>query len=81
MSNYGTVGTFATKAALRRAVAKNGAENVMARDTSVSDNKGTVTIASLADTTSVIVGPDPYTRRDWYAQVKTAKKSGEIKIV
>lgn len=82
MSNYGTVSTFKTKTALRKAVEEHGADAVRVRDTSLFDNKGTVTVASLADTTAVIVGPDVYNKRDWYANVKTKKsKDGTSKIV
>lgn len=77
--SYGTVSTFKSKKALKEAVATHGAENVRVFDTSAFNNKGTVSIAELADSSAVIVGPDVYSKRDWYANVKTVK--GEIRVV
>jgi DeoR/GlpR family transcriptional regulator of sugar metabolism len=77
--SYGTAQTFKSKKALKDAVSEQGAENVYVFDTSAFDNKGTVSIASLAGSTAVIVGPDVYSKRDWFANVKTVK--GEIRVV
>jgi DeoR/GlpR family transcriptional regulator of sugar metabolism len=81
MSSYGLKERFASKAALQRAVDERGAENILAFDVSAFDNKGTVTLASLADTKESICGPDVYRERTWFGQVKIAKKSGKTKIV
>jgi hypothetical protein len=77
--SYGTTERFASKKALREAVAARGADNVTVTDTSIFDNKGTVTVASLAGTSAVIVGPDVHRDRRWYANAKV-KKDGSITI-
>lgn len=77
--SYGTVTAYKSKAALKAAVADRGAENVMVVDTSLFDNRGTVSVASLAGTSAVIVGPDVYLDRRWYANVKI-RKDGTIVI-
>lgn len=81
--SFGTVETFKTKAALRRAVEERGAENVMVHDTSAFNGAGVVSVASLAGTSAAIVGPDVYNKRDWYANVKVKidRKSGVQSIV
>jgi hypothetical protein len=76
--SYGVAGPkVPSKKALRELVA---AGDVLVFDTSAFSNRGTVSIAELADTSAVIVGPDVYTDRRWYANVKR-DKSGNIKIV
>lgn len=77
--SYGTTERFASKRALKEAVDTRGADNVTVADTSALDNKGTVTVASLAGTSAVIVGPDVYRDRRWYANVKV-KKDGSITV-
>lgn len=77
--SYGTSQTFKSKKALAEAVKEQGAENVYVFDTSAFNNKGRISVAELAGTTAVIVGPDVYNRRDWYANVKVIK--GEIRVV
>lgn len=59
-----------TKKALREAVA-NG-EDVTFMDTSMFDNRGTVGVDDLRES-DVIVGPDVYTARNWYANIKNGK--------
>lgn len=61
---------FKSKKALREAVA-NG-DSVVIYDTSLINNLGHVTINELSPI-DVIVGPDPYTARNWYANVKNGK--------
>jgi hypothetical protein len=61
----------ATKKALREAVASTP-ERVRFYDTSMIDNRGDVGIEDLRPN-DVIVGPDPYTKRSWYANVKNGK--------
>lgn len=78
--SFGTVDPFKTKKALREAVAQRGAENVRVEDTSMFDNKGVVSIASLVGTSADIVGPDVYNNRAWYASVRRNVR-GEIVIV
>ena len=77
MSNFGTVKPFATKGALREAVKVLGADNVEVYDTSAFRNRGTIKVSELRGA-DMIVGPDPYTKRNWYANVTTVK--GEIRI-
>jgi hypothetical protein len=75
MSNYGAlfdgVHKPATKKALRELVA-SAPERVSFYDTSAFNNRGTVGVADLSPI-DVIVGPDPYTKRSWYANVKSGK--------
>ena len=75
MSNYGALfdGRHkpATKKALRELV-KESPERVTFYDTSAFNNKGEVGVADLSPI-DVIVGPDPYTKRNWYANVKNGK--------
>lgn len=75
MSNYGAVSRsdifYPTKKALREAVKLNP-EDVVFFDTSAFANNGTVTIDQLKPS-DVIVGPDPYGRRSWYANVKNGR--------
>lgn len=78
--SYGTAERFASKKALKDAVATRGADAVTVTDTSAFDNRGTVTVASLAGSSAVIVGPDVYNDRRWYANVKI-KKDGSITVV
>lgn len=77
--SYGTTQRFESKKALRDAVTARGADNVTVDDTSLFDNQGRVTVASLAGTSAVIVGPDVHRDRRWYANVKI-KKDGTVVI-
>jgi predicted esterase YcpF (UPF0227 family) len=77
--SYGTNRTFKTKAELRRRVAEVGAENVGVFGTSLFGNETAETVADLAGTSAVIVGPDVYNRRNWYANV-VRKSDGTITI-
>lgn len=79
--SWGTATRYASKKALKDAVAELGADMVLVTDTSMFDNKGTVSIAALVDTSAVIVGPDVHRDRRWYANVKRNAKTGQIVIV
>lgn len=59
-----------TKKALREAVA-NG-EDVTFTDTSMFNNRGTLTADQLSPS-DVIVGPDVHTQRNWYANIRNGK--------
>lgn len=72
MSNFGTVRKFTSKKALREAVAAEGADKIMVTDTSGFGNRGTIPASELRSA-DVIVGPDPYTDRRWYANVINGK--------
>jgi hypothetical protein len=77
--SYGTQRKFASKKALKDAVAAG--EEVTVFDTSLhAATREPVPVASLAGTSAVIVGPDVYTDRRWYANVKR-DKAGNIRIV
>lgn len=76
--SYGVSG-YKTKKALKEAVAEKGAENVGVFGTSMFGNENASTVAELAGTSAVIVGPDVYNKRDWYANVKV-KKDGTIYV-
>lgn len=79
--SYGTDRTFKTKKALREAVAAEGANRVGVFGTSVFGNEVANTVADLANNpAAVIVGPDVYSKRSWYARVKV-KTDGTIVIV
>lgn len=60
-----------TKKALREAVATDP-ESVTFEDTSAFNSRGTITVSELRPS-DVIVGPDAYTTRNWYANVKNGK--------
>jgi hypothetical protein len=77
--SFGTDTTFKSKKALREAVEASAPNTIMVFDTSAFNNRGTVSIDSLADSSAMIVGPDVYNKRSWYAQVKI--KNGKIVIV
>ena len=49
----------------------------------INRSEARVSVASLADTSAVIVGPNVYEKRDWCANVKTKKNrtTGETSIV
>ncbi len=64
--SYGTVRPFKTKKALREAVEAEGADKVSVFGTSVFGNETALTVAGLRPT-DIIVGPDVYHKRSWYA--------------
>jgi len=68
-----------TKKALREAVNERGADNVMVFDTSAFSNRGTIPVSALKPA-DVIVGPDVYERRTWFANAKP-DRTGKIVIV
>lgn len=70
--SHATEGKFASKKAFAAHVAANGADNVYVLDTSafVKPADRRVSVASLAGSTAVIVGPDAHNDRRWYANVK-----------
>lgn len=74
MGNFGAQRSdgrnFQSKKAFREAVA-NG-DSMIIYDTSAFNNLGHVSISELSPI-DVIVGPDPYTARNWYANVKNGK--------
>lgn len=63
--SYGVDG-FKTKKALREAVEGLGADEVAVYGTSMFGNETAQTVAELRPT-DVIVGPDVYNKRSWYA--------------
>lgn len=64
---------FPTKKSLREAIANpQQRPYVLFTDTSAFNNRGTVGVDGLS-ASDVIVGPDPYTARNWYANVKNGK--------
>lgn len=77
--SYGTVKRFASKKALREAVAEHGADAIKVKGTSAFGNETATSVADLVGTPAVIVGPDVYNDRRWYANVKR-KKDGTIII-
>jgi hypothetical protein len=74
MSNYhatdGDGRNFKSKKALREALAAN--QVVRMTDTSAFSNKGTVEPDALSPI-DVIVGPDPYNDRRWFANIRKGK--------
>jgi hypothetical protein len=58
---------FPTKKSLREAVKAD--QSVYFTDTSAFSNRGTVTADGLTPS-DVVVGPDPYRQRNWYANVQ-----------
>lgn len=63
--SYGVDG-YKTKKALREAVDGLGADEVAVFGTSIFGNETATTVAELGPS-DVIVGPDVYNRRSWYA--------------
>lgn len=76
--SYGTDRKHASKAALRRDVAERGADRVGVFGTSAFGNEPAANVAELPNGAQ-IVGPDPYTRRTWYATI-VRKADGTITI-
>lgn len=68
-----------TKKALKEAVAELGAANVFVFDTAFTGGRGTIPASELRPS-DVIVGPDVYNRRDWYANVKVNAKTGKHEV-
>lgn len=66
-----------TKKALKEAVASQGAETIMVEDTSMfEDNLKIVSLVELyakRGSVAVIVGPDVYNDRKWYANIDRKK--------
>lgn len=60
-----------TKKALREALAADPA-SVWFEDTSAFNNRGSLNASQLSPS-DVIVGPDCYTARNWYANVRNGK--------
>jgi hypothetical protein len=79
--SYGTNRTFKSKKALKEAVEAEGAENVTVFGTSIFGNETASTVEELADMDSaaVIVGPDVYNKRMWYANAVRGR-DGKVKI-
>jgi hypothetical protein len=77
MSDYGTDRTFKSKKAFREFVAAEGAENVGVFDTSMfpknDGSKPATTVAELRPNRDMVVGPDVYSDRRWYATVKVGR--------
>lgn len=72
--SYGTTERFASKKALREAVAARGAANVGVFGTSAFGNENATTVEQLINERgAVIVGPDVERDRRWYANVKLVK--------
>jgi hypothetical protein len=82
MSNYGVLdkagNDFPSKAAFRRAVAAGEVVRLYA----TSPFQGVLPPPSLTTLapSDVVVGPNPYTKRDWYANVKTGR-DGKPRVV
>jgi len=71
MSNFGTLNMYKTKKALQQDVAAGNP--VMVYDTSLfPNNRGIISITELQPM-DVIVGPDPYRNRKWYANYRNEK--------
>jgi hypothetical protein len=79
--SYGTSRTFKSKKALREAVEAEGAENVGVFGTSIFGNETASNVAELADqdASAVIVGPNVYSDRRWYASAVRGK-DGKVKV-
>lgn len=76
--SYGTMRRFKTKKALREAVEAQGADTVQVFGTSMFGNETAETVADLKPS-DVIVGPDVYTARSWYANAVRGK-DGRVRI-
>lgn len=76
--SYGTDRTFKSKKALRERIAEVGAERVGVFGTSMFGNEQAVNVAELRDG-DVIVGPNVYSDRRWYA-AKTTLRDGTVTV-
>jgi hypothetical protein len=76
--SYGTERTFKSKKALKEAVEAEGAENVGVFGTSAFGNETATTVEELKSS-DVIVGPDVYSKRSWYANAVRGR-DGKVKI-
>lgn len=76
--SYGTDRTFKTKKALKDRIAEVGADRVGVFGTSIFGNETAANVAELPDG-AVIVGPNVYNDRKWYAN-KVTKSDGTITI-
>jgi hypothetical protein len=74
MSNFhatdGEGRNFKSKKALKEAIAAG--QTVYFTDTSAFSNRGTIGVAELR-AGDMVVGPDPYRQRNWYANIKNGK--------
>ena len=76
--SYGTESRFKTKKALKEAVEAEGAENVTVFGTSAFGNETAETVAELKSS-DVIVGPNVWSKRDWYANAVKGR-DGKVRI-
>lgn len=76
--SYGTHKVFKTKKALREAVETEGPEAVTVFGTSIFGDETALSVAGLKET-DVIVGPNVYQDRRWYANAVRGK-DGKIRI-
>lgn len=70
--SFGVVGEPKTKKAFKELVAELGADNVQVFDTSGFNNRGTIKLSDL-ESQDVIVGPDVYRSRKWFANFRGGK--------
>lgn len=75
--SYGTWRTFKSKKALREAV--EAGEDPGVFGTSVFGNEQAERCSELADTSAVIVGPNVYNDRRWYATI-ARKRDGSLTV-
>lgn len=66
-------GEFKSKKALREFVASNPGQ-VILKDTSAFASRGTLQGVSALTSSDVIVGPNPWNARNWYANVNAKGK-------
>jgi hypothetical protein len=71
--SYGTVRTFKTKKALKEAIAVEGPDRVAVFGTSIFGNETATSVSDLKDA-DVVVGPDVYNKRSWYANGAELRK-------
>jgi hypothetical protein len=69
-------GRFKTKKALKEAVAEG--RSVILEATSAFGNEYGGDVADAPDGRYAVVGPDPYTARNWYATI--AKQGDQVKV-
>jgi hypothetical protein len=83
MPNYGVTDAagqpFPSKTAFRKAV--TAGERVKVFSTSIFENVFPPKQLTDLQPSDVIVGPDPFAKRDWYANVKVQARTGRIFIV
>jgi hypothetical protein len=67
---------FKTKKALKECAASPAADTIQLEATSLFGNEYAGYLGRAPHGKYTVVGPDPYTRRNWYATIEVGKRDG-----